>query len=117
MAEPRKRRVRLNTLGVYSIVTAAAGPLSSIVGTVPLGFALAGAGLAPAYLFAMIILLCFGVGYAAISRRMVNTGAFYTYIARGISRPAAIGAAFLAVLAYLVNTVGIAASFGYFAAV
>jgi cation diffusion facilitator CzcD-associated flavoprotein CzcO/amino acid transporter len=117
MAEPRKRRVRLNTLGVYSIVTAAAGPLSSIVGTVPLGFALAGAGLAPAYLFAMLILLCFGVGYAAISRRMVNTGAFYTYIARGISRPMAIGAAFLAVLAYLVNTVGIAASFGYFAAV
>jgi cation diffusion facilitator CzcD-associated flavoprotein CzcO/amino acid transporter len=122
MAQPRPatidrwRRRRLSSAGVFSLVTAAAGPLASIVGTAPLGFAIAGAALPFAYLAGAVILLCFAVGYAAISRRVINTGAFYTYIARGIGRPPAIGAAFLAVLAYFVNTVGISAAFGYFVA-
>ncbi len=112
-----KKRPRLSSLGVFFLVMSAAGPLASLVGTAPLGLALAGAGLPAAYLVGALILVCFAVGYAAISRRMINTGAFYTYIARGIGRPPAIGAAFLAVLAYFVNTVGIAAAFGYFIAV
>src|SRR5690349_15573054 len=89
--EPR-RRPRLSATLLLFLITSAAGPLASVVGTVPLGFAQAGPGLPVAYLGAMLILLCFAVGYAAISRRVVSTGAFYTYIARGIGRPPAIGA-------------------------
>jgi cation diffusion facilitator CzcD-associated flavoprotein CzcO/amino acid transporter len=107
----------LSAVLLFFLVTSAAGPLASVVGTVPLGFAHSGAGLPAGYLIATIILVCFAVGYTAISRRMINTGAFYTYVARGISKPAGVGAAFLAVFAYFVNTVGVAAAFGYFVAV
>ena len=80
----------------------------------PLAFAGNGAGLPAAYLVATLLVLCFAVGYAAISRRVINTGAFYTYIARGIGRPPAIGAAMLAVAAYALNVAGIAGASGYF---
>jgi amino acid transporter len=68
-------------------------------------------------MFATVILLCFAAGYAAISRRVINTGAFYTYIARGIGRPPAIGAAMLAVAAYGVNVAGVTGVIGYFVAI
>jgi cation diffusion facilitator CzcD-associated flavoprotein CzcO/amino acid transporter len=107
----------LSALLLFLLLTSAAGPLATVVSTVPLGFAHSGAGMPASYLIATVVMICFAVGYTAISRRMVNTGAFYTYVARGISRPAAVGAAFLAVLAYFVNAVGIAAGFGYFVGV
>ncbi len=116
-AAQARRRPRLSTVLVFFLVTSAAGPLASIVGTVPLGFVQDGAGLPAGFLVGTLILLCFAVGYAAISRRMINTGAFYSYIARGIGRPPAIGAAFLAVVSYFVNTAGIAGSLGYFASI
>jgi amino acid transporter len=85
------------------------------VGTASLAFVQGnGAGLPAAYLGVTLVLLCFAVGYAAISRRLINTGAFYTYIARGIGRPPAIGAGLLAVVAYTVNVAAIAGSAGYF---
>ena len=49
-----------------------------------------------------------------MSRRVVNTGAFYTYVARGIGKPPAVGAAYLAVLSYTALTIGLAGAFGYF---
>jgi amino acid transporter len=106
---------RLSTAWIFFLVISAASPLTSFVGTAPLGFVQGnGAGLPAAYAAVTAILLCFAVGYAAISRRVINTGAFYTYIARGIGRPPAIGAALLAVVAYIVNIAGIAGGTGYF---
>ena len=49
-----------------------------------------------------------------MSRRVVNTGAFYTYVARGIGKPAGVGAAYLAVLSYTALTIGLCGAFGYF---
>ena len=112
MAQPvpgDRRRQRLSAAWVFFLVVSAAGPLTSFLGVVPLGFVDGnGAGLPAAYLVATLLLICFAVGYAAISRRVINTGAFYTYIARGIGRPPAIGAALVAVVAYMVNIAGIA---------
>jgi amino acid transporter len=108
-------RRRLSTAWVFFLVVSAAAPLASIVGTAPLSLAQGnGAGLPGAYVIATVILLCFAAGYAAISRRVINTGAFYTYIARGIGRPPAIGAAMLAVAAYGVNVAGVTGVIGYF---
>ncbi|WP_210592987.1 amino acid permease [Streptomyces sp. GESEQ-35] len=111
---PGDRRV-LSTGRVVFLVIAAAAPLAAMVGNIPLALIYGnGAGLPAAFLVGMLILLCFSVGYAAMGRRVVNTGAFYTYIARSLGKPAGIGAAYVAVLAYTALTCGLVGSFGYF---
>ena len=103
----RTQRTSLSTGRVVFLVIAAAAPMAAMVGNVPLALVYGnGAGLPAAYLIAAVVLLCFSVGYAAMSRRVINTGAFYTYIAQGIGRPPAIGAGLLAVAAYTVNIAG-----------
>jgi cation diffusion facilitator CzcD-associated flavoprotein CzcO/amino acid transporter len=100
---------------VFFLVVSAASPITSLLGAVPLGFVSGnGPGLPAAFAVVTVVLICFAVGYAAISRRVINTGAYYTYIAQGIGRPPAIGAALLAVTAYTVNLAGIAGGSGYF---
>src|SRR5258705_2395136 len=113
-AEPG-RHSRLGVTWVFFLVISAASPVTSLLGAVPLGFVKGnGIGLPAAYALVTVLLICFAVGYAAINRRVINTGAFYTYIAQGIGRPPAIGAALLAVCAYTVNLAGIAGASGYF---
>src|SRR5258708_2198267 len=74
-----------------------------------------GAGTPGAYLLAGLTLLCFSVGYAAMSRRITNTGGFYTFIARGLGRPPAVAGALVAVIAYNAVAVQLVGGFGYFA--
>jgi cation diffusion facilitator CzcD-associated flavoprotein CzcO/amino acid transporter len=106
---------RLSTAWIFFLVVSAASPLTSLVGSTSLAFVQGnGAGLPAAFAGVTLLLLCFAVGYAAISRRVINTGAFYTYVARGIGRPPAIGAGLLAIVAYTVNVAAIAGSSGYF---
>jgi len=105
----------LSTGRVVFLVIAAAAPLAAMVGNVPLALIDGnGVGLPAAYLVALIVLLCFSVGYAAMSRRVVNTGAFYTYIARALGKPAGIGSAYVAVVSYAGLTCGLIGAFGYF---
>jgi len=95
---------REGTLGVSRIVflvLAAATPLGAVVGAMALGFALgSGAGMPGAYVLSGLVLLCFAAGYAAMSQHVTRGGAFYTYITRGLGRPAGLAAASIAVLAY-----------------
>ena len=112
---PGKNRRSLSTGRVVFLVIAAAAPLAAMVGNVPLALIDGnGVGLPVAFLIATLVLLCFSVGYAAMSRRVVNTGAFYTYIARALGKPAGIGSAYVAVVAYAGLTCGLVGAFGYF---
>ncbi len=82
--ESGKRRKVLSTRRIVFLVVAAAAPLAAMVGNLPIALGRGnGAGIPGAFLIAAVTLLCFAVGYAAMSRRIVNTGAFYTYIAHG----------------------------------
>ena len=111
---PRK----LTTSRVVFVIIAAAAPMAAMVGNTPLALLYGnGPGLPAAYVIATAALLCFCVGYAAMSRRVVNIGAFYTYVARGIGKPAGVGAAYLAVLSYTALTVGLCGAFGYFVSI
>src|SRR5882757_4634982 len=77
----------LNTHQIVLLVIAAAAPLAAMVGNVPLALARGnGAGFPAAMAIATAVLLCFAVGYSAMSQRVINTGAFYTYVARGLGR-------------------------------
>jgi amino acid transporter len=98
------------------LVVAGAAPLAAMVGTLPLAFAIGnGAGVPAAFAFAGLTLLCFSVGYAAMSRHVVNTGGFYTYIARGLGRPPAVAGGLIALIAYNTTTIGLVGAAGYFA--
>jgi amino acid transporter len=56
----------------------------------------------------------FSVGYAAMSQRVTNAGAFFAYIGRGLGRHAGIASAFVSILAYVAIQLAI---FGFFGAV
>jgi cation diffusion facilitator CzcD-associated flavoprotein CzcO/amino acid transporter len=113
-APPAQGR-RLSTTWVVFLVVSGASPITSLVGGIGIGLGKGnGAGLPVAFAIVTVILLCFAVGYAQITRRVINTGAYYTYIAQGIGRPIAIGAALLAVVAYTINIAGLAAATGFF---
>ncbi len=118
MADSSARpRTALSTRRVVFLVIAAAAPMAAMVGNVPLGVIYGnGPGLPGAFVIATAILLCFSVGYAAMSRRVVNTGAFYTYIARSLGKPTGVAAAYVAVLSYGALTFGLAGAFGYYTA-
>ena len=117
MAEVGSARRRLTTRKVVFLVIAAAAPLAAMVGNIPLALARGnGVGLPSVFLIAGIVLLCFSVGYAAFTKRVVNNGAFYTYIARALGKPVGIASAYAAVLAYSAMAMGLGAAFGYFTA-
>lgn len=106
----------LTTSKIVFLIIAAAAPLAAMVCTVPLAFALGnGPGVPAMFVFAGLTLMCFCVGYAAISRRVVNAGGFYTYISSGLGRPPAVAGGLIAVVAYNTASVGLLGAFSYFA--
>lgn len=92
------------SLGVGAIVfmvVAAAAPLTVVAGTVPIGIAAGnGAAFPASYVACTVVLLFFAVGFTAMARHVDAGGAFSTYVARGLGRPAGVGSAFLALVSY-----------------
>ncbi len=113
--ESTQGRRSLSTGRVVFIVIAAAAPMAAMVGNVPIGLMYGnGAALPVAFVIALGVLLCFSIGYAQMSRRVVNSGAFYTYVARALGKPLGVGAAYVALTAYTAMAIGLSGGFGYF---
>jgi len=111
----RSRQHRLSTPYIVFLVIAAAAPLASMIGNLPIAIARGtGANVPVAFLIAGGILIAFTTGYAFIGRRVVSTGAFYTYVAEGLGKPLGVGAAYCAIIAYGSFAIGLAAACGYF---
>jgi amino acid transporter/GNAT superfamily N-acetyltransferase len=110
------RGLAQNRLGVPSVVffgVAGAAPLTVILGAVTTIYAVVGSTVVPvSYLVAAGILMVFTVGFVAMSRHIVNSGAFYSYISRGLGRVPGIGAAFIALPAYAMMQIGLFGLFG-----
>lgn len=109
-------RGRLGVPSVIFFVLSAAAPLTVVAGVVTTGYGVIGVtGIPLAFLVVAAVLALFSVGYVAMSRRVENAGAFYAYISRGLGRPAGVGAAWVALVAYnalqvgLYGTIGVAA--------
>jgi amino acid transporter len=86
-----------------------------MIGNLPIAIARGtGAGVPVAFLIAGAILIAFTTGYAFIGRRVVSTGAFYTYVAEGLGKELGVGAAYCAVISYAAFAFGLAAACGYF---
>ncbi|MER6560757.1 APC family permease [Streptomyces sp. NPDC001027] len=91
----------LGVLGILFFVLSAQAPLTGIAGAVPIAVAIGnGAGAPAAYLAAGVMVLLFSIGFVAMGRHVVDAGAFYTYIGKGLGRSAGSGSAAVALFAY-----------------
>ncbi|WLW57439.1 APC family permease [Streptomyces sp. YU58] len=91
----------LGVLGILFFVLSAQAPLTGIAGAVPIAVAIGnGAGTPAAYLAAGAVVLLFSIGFVAMGRHVVDAGAFYTYIGKGLGRSAGSGSAGVALFAY-----------------
>jgi amino acid transporter len=117
-AEPDiiSRALARNRLGVPSVVffgVAGAAPLTVIIGAISTIYAVVGNTAVPiVYLVVAAILSIFTVGFVAMSRHIVNSGAFYSYISHGLGRVPGVGAAFVALPAYAMMQIGLFGLFG-----
>lgn len=100
-APARLKRDALGVLGILFLVLSAQAPLTGIAGAVPLSVALGNGPAVPAaYVAAGAVVLLFSVGFVAMGRHVVDAGAFYTYIGRGLGRTAGTASAGVALFAY-----------------
>ena len=107
------RRNRLGIAGIVFFVVAASAPLVGMTGAVPVAIVLGNGAAAPgAYLLAGIVLLLFSVGYAAMSQKVTNAGAFFAYVGRGLGRNTGIASAFVSIVAYVGIQLAIYGFFG-----
>jgi amino acid transporter len=114
--DPGLSRNSLGTSSIVFLVIAAAAPMGGMIGAATLVVAFGnGAGAPGTYLYAAVILACFAAGYAAMSRKVTNAGAFYAYISRGIGRPFGAAGAYVAIVAYNAVAIGVVAALGFFA--
>lgn len=63
----------------------------------------------------MGVLLCFAVGYVAMTRRLSATGGFYSFISNGLSKPLGLASGLSLMLGYLCVQVAVLGAIGYFA--
>jgi amino acid transporter len=98
---PHLRANALGVAGLLFFVLSAQAPLTGIAGASPIAMVLGnGTGAPGAYLLSGIVIALFAVGYIAMSRHVVNAGAFYAYIGQGLGRRLGSGSALVAVTAY-----------------
>jgi amino acid transporter len=106
-------RNRLGVPAVVFFVLAAAAPLTVVGAGATTGWAVTEViGIPIAYLAIAVVLAIFSVGYTAMSRKIVNAGAFYSYITKGLGRVVGVGAAFVAQLGYNTMQIGLYGGFG-----
>jgi amino acid transporter len=117
IARRDSQQLRNGRLGVFAVaffVISAAAPLTAMAGGAPVAMLLGnGPGIPAAYVVVSLILLIFAVGYTAMARHHTSTGAFYSFVSRGLRQPAGGAAAIIALLGYNAMQIGL---YGLFAA-
>ena len=105
---------RLGVPALVFMIIAASAPLTVVAGGVTSNYAVTGLpGIPLSFIVLGAVLLLFSVGYSAMSQHVHNAGAFYAYVARGLGKPAGVGAAWVALLAYNAMQIGIYGMFGF----
>lgn len=107
---PAKLRGHLGVPAIVLMVVAAAAPLSTIGGNVPIAMVLGNTtGIPVAFIVAGVIFLLFAASFVAMSKYVTDAGAFYAYIRESLGRAAGTGAAVLALPAYMATLLAVAA--------
>ncbi len=101
IAPNRLRRNSLGLMAVTFMVISAAAPLTGVAGAMPLAFLLGnGTGVPLTFILLTVLMLAFAAGYVAMSRHVVNAGAFYAYAARGLGGQWGGAVSMIALVAY-----------------
>lgn len=94
-------RNALGVGGVVFLVMSAVAPLTGLIVVVGLAIALGnGGGMAVSYLVVTAVLLLFAIGYAQMSKRLVNAGGFYAVVVKGLGRMGGLVTGFIATTGY-----------------
>lgn len=105
----------LGVAGIVFLVLAAVAPLTGIVVVASLAIALGNGGGTPVSFFLVAaILLLFAVGYAQMSKQLVNAGGFYAFVVKGLGRTGGLVAGLIATLGYNFFVVGTIGTSGFF---
>jgi amino acid transporter len=103
-------------LGVGSLVfftVSASAPMTVLAGGIVATFAVSGViGVPLSFPILAVVLALFAVGYAAMSRHVVNAGVFYAYIAKGLGGAWGVAASFVALISYNAIQIGLYGLFG-----
>lgn len=103
----------LGTPAITMMVVAAAAPLTVLSGGTPLGILNGtGAGFPASFLIVGAALLLFSIGFAAMTRRVGGSGAFFNAIGHGLHPALGLGSSMLALFTYATIQVGICCFFG-----
>lgn len=104
---------RLGIPAVLYFILSAMAPMTVVAGVVTTMYAVTGlSAIGAAFVAVALVLAVFAVGYVAMARHITNAGALYAYVSRGLGRPAGVGAALVAALAYNLLQVGLYGMFG-----
>lgn len=91
-------------MGVSSLmltVLAFSAPIAVVAGFIPFVISYGGDGATFTFIVATLLLLLFAVGYVTMTRSLPKPGSFYAFISAGAGKVTGLGAAFLAVVSYL----------------
>lgn len=115
VASSALKKNALGVAGIVFLVLAAVAPLTGIVVVAGLAMALGnGGGAAASFFTVAIILLIFSVGYAQMSRELVNAGGFYAFVVKGLGRTGGLIAGLIATIGYNFFVVGTIGTSGFF---
>ena len=84
-------------VGVLFMAVANAAPITAMSFNTPIGAGYGnGIGVPAGFFFATIVLTIFTIGFAAMSKHITTTGAFYGFISHGLGQPWGMAAGLLA---------------------
>ncbi|WP_436445128.1 APC family permease [Microbacterium sp. I2] len=115
MGQTNLKANSLGFIGVAFFVISAAAPMAAFVGASPVIFSIMGPVVPLTYVLVAAVIAVFAIGYLKMSRHVVSAGGFVAYIARGLGRHAATGAAGIVVVTYIALQIGLWSQFGVFA--
>ncbi|CDO31008.1 APC family permease [Mycolicibacterium porcinum] len=109
-AEDRHAATLTGNMSVSSLmltVLAFSAPIAAVAGFIPFTIMFGGPGAALIFVLVTASVLMFAVGYVTMTRWLPKPGSFYAFISAGLGKVPGLGAAFLAVSAYLLMLSGV----------
>ncbi|MEV8569745.1 APC family permease [Streptomyces sp. NPDC051322] len=103
---------QMGTGSLALTVLAFSAPISVVSGYIPFTIVFDGPGAAFGFVTVTVVLLLFSVGYVTMTKHVPKPGDFYSFISAGLGKVPGLGAAFLAVTAYLLLLAGVYAQLG-----
>lgn len=106
---------RLGVPAIVFLVLAAVAPLTVAIVVLPLAIAFGnGGGIPVAVIAVAVALLLFAVGYAQMTKELVNAGGFYAIAVKGLGRAAGLVTGIIATLGYNFFVAGALGTLGFF---